>query len=283
MSSDPQSKPLAEQAPVIGWEKTTPVPDGYRFNSYLVMRNGNLYMEDLNLPQVLDNGPEIQGLEQTLPSPLELVYLPLIRRQIKHMNETFAAAIAATGYGGRFLYAYASKANAAEEVIRTTLGAGAHHEMSSTVDVSIARIMIGRGLLPPDRLVICNGFKGPGTDYSRNIIRLRDDHEQIIPVLEDLDELSPLISCGKYFDVGLRQKTYGPNETLDAMEAANSRFGMDLDTIWKAAGYIAAAPNLNLRLYHAMVGSQITDKEAFVDYLSPGIEVYAPLPWAEYF
>ena len=277
MPQETNANARADQAPITGWELETPVPNGYRFNSYLNARDGELFLEDLNLTQVLDNGPEIEGLDQTLPSPLEIVYLPLIRRQIWRMNEIFATAIAETGYDGQFLYAYASKANAAEEVVRTTLGAGAHHEMSSTVDVSIARIMIRRGLLPADRLVICNGFKTAGTDYAQNIIRLHEEHRNVIPVLEDLDELAPLISSGKSFAAGLRQKTYGPNRTAEAMEASNSRFGLNLENVWKAAEYIAAAPNLNLRLYHAMVGSQITDKDAFVDYLSPGIEVYARL------
>jgi arginine decarboxylase len=277
MSQETNSNGSAHQDPICGWEAESAVPDRHRFNSYLQVKNGELYLEDLNLAQVLDNGPEIEGLEDTLPSPLEIVYLPLIRRQIKRMNEIFAAAIEETGYDGRFLYAYASKANAAEEVVRTTLSAGAHHEMSSTVDVSIARIMIRRGLLPAERLVICNGFKAAGTDYAQNIVRLREEHPNVIPVLENLDELTPLISSNKSFEVGLRQKTYGPNLTTEEMEATNSRFGLNLANIWKAAEYISAAPNLNLRLYHAMVGSQITNKDAFVDYLRPGIETYAHL------
>jgi arginine decarboxylase len=64
---------------------------------------------------------------------------------------------------------------------------------------------------------------------------------------------------------------------MDEMEAANSRFGMHLDDIWKSADYIQAAPNLTLKLYHAMVGSQILDEEAFVEWLSPAIETYARL------
>ncbi|NCF64744.1 MAG: arginine decarboxylase [Chloroflexi bacterium] len=266
-----------ETRPVIGWEQESPVPDGHRFNSTLHVNDGRLLFDDLDLSQILANGVQIPGLERSLPSPLEIVYLPIIRRQIDKMNNIFAEAIVEVDYDGRFYYTYASKANAAEEVIRTTLGAGAHHEMSSTVDVNIARIMIRRGLLTPDRLVVCNGFKTVGTDYAQNIIRLKQEHANVLPVVEDLAELTPLIASGKPFDVGLRQKTYGPNLTEEQMEATDSRFGLNLENIWKAADYIAAAPNLNLRLYHAMVGSQILNKDAFVDYLTPGIEVYARL------
>jgi arginine decarboxylase len=262
---------------VIGWEETIPVPEGYEFNDYLQAQNGRLLIDGLDLAQLLQDYGNDQGFGQTLPSPLEVVYLPLIRRQIARMQDYFAQAKDQTAYDGRFLYAYASKANAAEEVVRTTLDAGAHHEMSSTVDVDIARIMIARGLLTPERLLICNGFKTPGSPYMDNIIRIKDDHENIIPVLEEFGELAPLIQSGKAFDVGIRQKTYGKNRTAEAMEAVNSRFGLNTEQVWKMAGYIEAAPKLQLRLYHAMVGSQMPDEASFVDYLRPGMEVYAQL------
>jgi arginine decarboxylase len=270
-------KTISLSPAMIGWEKTTPVPDGYEFNDYLKMEDNHLIMDGLDLAQLLHDYGNDQGFGQTLPSPLEIIYLPLIRRQIERMRTYFAKAREETGYNGRFLYAYASKANAAEEVVRTTLGAGAHHEMSSTIDVDISRIMITRGLLPPERLLICNGFKSAGSQYMNNIIRIKDEHENVIPVLEDLAELDPLINSGKYFDVGIRQKTYGHNRTIEAMEAVNSRFGLNTEQIWKTADYIDAAPGLKLRLYHAMVGSQMGDEAAFVDYLRPGMEVYARL------
>jgi arginine decarboxylase len=263
--------------PVIGWEKQTPVPDGHEFNEYLHAQDGHLFLKELDLAQLFLGGHRQPSPGEQFDSPLEIVYLPLIRRQIDRMRDVFAAAIDELGYEGRFYYAYASKANAAEEVIRTTLGAGAHHEMSSTVDVDIARLMINRGLLPDDRMIIANGFKPAGTDYAANLIALRRDHEHLIPVLEDLSELGPLIEAGLPFDVGLRQKSYGAHDDLEEMDHANSRFGMSVDDIWKAAEYVAAAPNLTLRLYHAMVGSQITDREAFVKWLAPAMEIYARL------
>ena len=197
--------------PVIGWEQETPVPTRHIFNDYLSARDGRLYFQDLDLAQLFTGGRQDQGLGRTLPSPLEIVYLPKIRQKIERMRRIFAAVSAEVGYAGRFHYAYASKANAAEEVVRTTLGAGAHYEMSSTVDVEIARLMIAAGRLPPERMVICNGFKPAGTDYAANIVRLKREHGNVIPVLEDLGELPPLIESGLPFDVGLRylpQKLY---------------------------------------------------------------------------
>lgn len=262
---------------VIGWEQEDPVPEGHTFNSYLTARNGRLHMAGLDLAQLFLDPAAANDVGRQFNSPLEIVYLPIIRRQIEFMRQTFAAAIAELNYPGDFYYAYASKANAAEEVVRTTLGAGAHHEMSSTVDVDIARLMSERGLLTPERLVICNGFKPAGSHYAANIVRLRNRHENVIPVLEDLEELPTFVEATEHFDVGLRQKSYGAHEDLQEMEEANSRFGMHLDDIWKAAAYIDAAPNLSLKVYHAMVGSQITDREAFVSWLKPPMEIYARL------
>jgi len=264
--------------PIVGWEQQIPVPDGHRFNSYLSAQAGRLHMDSLDLAQLFHDYGNDQGLGRTLPSPLEIVYLPIIRRQIRRMRQVFAEAIAAEGYQGQFHYAYASKANAAEEeVIRTTLGAGAHHEMSSTVDVEIARIMRARGLLPPERMVICNGFKTPGLDYAANIVRFRRQHANLIPVVEDLAELKPLVEAREHFDVGLRQKSYGPHADEQEMDTYNSRFGMAIEDIRRAADYVAAAPNLSLKMYHAMVGSQILDEEAFVEWLTPPMHLYARL------
>lgn len=262
---------------IIGWEQETPVPHGYEFNDYLLVKNGRLYLDGLDLTQLFQGDSQDQGVGRTLPSPLEIVYLPLIRHRITFMNQVFAQAIQEVGYNGRFHYTYASKANAAEEVIRTTLGAGAHHEMSSSVDVDIARLMVKNGRLSPDRMVICNGFKPVGSRYSQGILQLKQHHANLIPVLEDLSEVAPFITSDLPFEMGLRQKSYGHHHNTAEMEAANSRFGLDTPTLWKTADYIAAAPNLTLKLYHCMVGSQITDAKDFVNRLKPGMEIYAQL------
>lgn len=144
--------------PVIGWEQETPVSD-HVFNAWLSARAGRLYFDDLDLAQLFVGGRQDQGLGKTLPSPLEIVYLPIIRQKIERMQRIFAEVSAQVGYTGRFYYAYASKANAAEEVVRTALDAGAHYETSSAVDVEIARLMIAADHLPPERMVIHNGFR----------------------------------------------------------------------------------------------------------------------------
>src|SRR5687767_7926858 len=135
--------------PITGWESEAPVPDGHTFNDYLSVHNGRLHFEELDLASLFLDPQATPQPGQPFGSPLELAYLPTIRQTIDQMLHVFKQAIAATDYPGRFHLAYASTANAAEEVVRTTLSSGAQHKMSSAVDVEIALQMLQRHLLPP--------------------------------------------------------------------------------------------------------------------------------------
>ncbi|RPI29985.1 MAG: arginine decarboxylase, partial [Chloroflexota bacterium] len=221
------------------------------------------------------DGPRTTG--QALSGPWEIVYLPFVRRKIDRLRRAFAEEITATGYAGRFHYAYPTKANAAEEVVRATLDAGAHVEISSDLDIAIVDLMLRSGVLLPEHWVIVNGFKLPGMRYTENMLRLKQPGANVIPILDDLAELPPLIESGLPFEVGIRQKSYGHHHTQAEMDAANSRFGMQVEDVFKAAELIASAPNLRLRIYHGMVGSQIVEEEDFVRWLTPPIEVYTRL------
>ncbi len=264
--------------PIIGWERETPVLSGHQFNEFLACRDGQLYFENIPLVEFFDTGH--RDSVSTIPrldSPLEVVYLPKIRHKIEKLKRIFAQVIADIGYAGQFHYAYASKANAAEEVIRTTLGTGAHHEMSSKVDVDIARLMKKMGRIPDDRMILANGFKPNNLGYANSLLALKNEHENLIPVIEDVVELTPFLNSSLTFEMGLRQKSYGDYVTEGDMEQMNSRFGMNLAQVQEAAEIIATASNLSLKLYHAMIGSQITDPARFVARLRPAIEIYARL------
>lgn len=261
--------------PIIGWESSQPVPNGYQFTDYLQAQNGRLHFHGLDLVSFFTSARNPLGVHIT--NSLELSYLPKIEEKIKMMRRIVGHVQAELGYGGEFHYAYATKANPAEEVIRTTLAAGAHHEMSSSVDVQIALLMIERGLLPADRFIIANGFKAPGSAYSQNLLKLRRHHSKLIPVLEDSAEIGPLADSRYTIDVGLRLKSYSDQPEKIAQGEVDSRFGQTPAELRRTAQQIAQTPNLRLKMLHAMVGGQLTDKEAFVNCLRPAVELYAQL------
>ena len=252
----------------IGWHRVDPVPEKHQFSEFLQMRNGKLFLDGLDLASILTEG--VAG--DQFSSPLEIVYLPIIREKISHLKHAFQQAIDQTGYGGEFIYTYASKANAAEEVIRTILETGVNYELSSWIDVAIVQRMRANNILSDDKLIICNGFKPPNTPYAEKIIELQKHRGNVIPVIEDQVEISSFARSGIDFNVGLRLKSYGSHQDIQAMEQANSRFGMEFQAVKEAADQIKQAPNLTLKLFHAMVGSQIIDEERFVTWLKPAIE-----------
>lgn len=263
--------------PIIGWQRTDPPPDGHRFAPHLRQVGGRLQWEGLDLASLYESGPvkALDGaVEGPLPSPLEIAYLPRITERIHTLQRHFDDARAEAGYRGDFLYCYASKANTAEEIVRTTLRAGAHHEMSSHVDVEIARLMVERGHLPRGRWILANGFKPAGSSYSEALLDFARTGAHVLPVFDDLNELEPFLSAGLPVSVGLRQKTYGQHKQ-DGVEPLDSRFGLDSADLEEAAREIAWSPHLTLRMHHAMLGSQITDPGDYARGLEPGLEQWA--------
>ena len=131
------------------------------FNDYLSVHiDGRFHMDGLDLAQPIPwrgQGQSPLGKADAQPTGDRLLadHPPPDRAPC---GEIFAEVRAELGYPGQFHYAYASKANAAEEVIRTTLATGAHHEMSSTVDVEIARLDGRAG--PVDRPIATSSAMG---------------------------------------------------------------------------------------------------------------------------
>ena len=253
-----------------------PYREGDTFGEDLVVHEGRLFFQNVDLVGLMTN--RLPGHQRPLSSPLEVVFLPKITTQIKTMQRWFAEVSEAESYPASFEYAYASKANSEEEVTRTALEAGAHYETSSAADVAIVQHLLARGIMPPDRLCINNGFKLPGSDYSQKIIELRaTGYENIIPVIDTIDEVDALIDSGLTFKVGLRQKIDQFARDIDGIARSDIRFGMGSSAMRAAAQKIAEAPNLTLVMYHAMQSDVSTDPDGWLNGFQASMKVYAAL------
>ncbi|MDW8148665.1 MAG: hypothetical protein RMJ48_20510 [Roseiflexaceae bacterium] len=93
-------------------------PEG-QINDFISRRGDRLLLAD----QI-----DLNAMVARYGAPLEVVYCPQITVQIERMREWAETARARSGYAGGFIYAYATKANFAEEVVRTALNSGAHYE-----------------------------------------------------------------------------------------------------------------------------------------------------------
>ncbi len=214
----------------------------------------------------------LNELARSYGAPLEVVYTPQITTQVRRMYAWAEQARSRSEYPGRFLYAYATKANFAAEAVQTALQAGVHYETSAAADVIIAHSLFRQGLLPADRLICCNGSKEP--NYRDAIVALRRDGcQNVVPVLDDLDELEALLATPDPLRFGVRERAAG---NRDGRHPGNDRFGLTAAEIEQAAERIGASRH-ELLVYHAMVGSQVEDEAHFLATLRASVEGYCRL------
>jgi arginine decarboxylase len=197
---------------------------------------------------------------------------PQITRQVQRMHAWARRARLETGYQGEFVYAYATKANFSAEVVQTALAAGAHYETSSAADIEIAGYLWREGILPPERLILCNGSKEPA--YLASILRLRQEGcTQLLPILDDLEEWATLRRSDQSLWFGVRERAAG---TRRGSSPGNDRFGLTAAEIDEVANSLHGSPH-QLVLYHAMIGSQIEDEDAFLAALHASVAAYCAL------
>lgn len=234
------------------------VGDEGSLNEFISRRDGRLLFANVDLGAlVAEHG-----------APLEIAFCPLITEQVERMQAWAADAQASTAYAGGFLYAYATKANFSEEVVRTALKAGAHYETSSVADVRIATDLWRRGALSREGYVFCNGSKED--DYIRAILKLRlAGNADVVPVLDDLDEWDAYRGCSAPMGIGVRAREY-------AKCSGGDRFGLLPDEIDEVVTSLAGSAH-KLVLYHAMVGSQLEDQDAWLEKLVQAVEAYCEL------
>lgn len=220
------------------------------------------------------NTIDLSALAERYGAPLEIAYMPLVTAQIDRMNGYAAAAQAHTHYNGAFLYAYATKANFAEEVVRTALNAGAQYETSSAADVVIAHHLWRQGVLPENRYIFCNGSKEQ--NYIDVIINLREaGFHKLVPILDDMAELdSYLALCTQPLLLGVRERHAA--EHVDQSHFGGERFGLTQTEIAQVARRLEGTPH-QLVVYHAMVGSQLENMDGWMSRLARSAENYSRL------
>lgn len=232
---------------------------------FISRRDGRLLLAD----QV-----DLSALAVRYGVPLEISYCPLITTQVERMHDWFEGARQRTGFAGAFLYAYATKANFAEEVVRTALDAGAHYETSAAADVVIAHYLWRQNILPSDRYIFCNGSKED--TYINAIIALREaGNVQVVPILDDLQELETFLSrCKTPLLFGVRERHAA--EQVNPSHPGGERFGLTPEEIETVVSRLAGTPH-RLIVYHAMVGSQIEDSDSWMERLTDSATAYCNL------
>ncbi len=212
------------------------VPDG--FDVY----NGCLYHHGIDLFSIAQRPLYVQGRIEMPVTPMNIRRLPTLRDNFKQLYSWFDTARSLLDFPGTLEVAYASKANPSEPVARTLLQAGAAYECSSNTDVEIVRHAATAGWLDHNRTIVSNGFKV--RTYTQNLIRLRaEGFKRVLPVFDDVDEITDFAESELPFEVGVRSRTDSN---------AVNRFGLSDEELIFAAQQIMATSNLRLTTFHAM-------------------------------
>jgi arginine decarboxylase len=204
--------------------------------------HGKLHYHGIDLMSLLEDGVFVRETLEQPTTPLYVRRLESLRENFHALHHWFNVAKAELGYPGELLVAYASKANPSEPVVRTLLNEGAAYECSSSFDVDIVRHAHRQGWIDHTRPILSNGFKIPA--YAENLVKLRrEGFTRLMPIIDDLDEITPFANSGLSFEVGVR--------ALTDMHEVN-RFGLSPEQLEVAVERIQAAGNLTLTMFHAM-------------------------------
>ena len=139
------------------------------------------------------HGIDLMRLINEYGTPLKFNYLPQISNNIQRAKGWFREAINNLGYSGKYHYSYCTKSNHFSFVLDEVMKNDVHIETSSAFDIDIVLKLIEEGKFEKGKFVICNGYK-PKL-YLDNMVKLMNlDHVQVIPVVDNTDELNQLLS-----------------------------------------------------------------------------------------
>ena len=206
-------------------------------------------------------------------TPLRITYLPKIGEKIDQARACFAKAFREHGYQGSYEYFYCTKSNHFSYVIDQVTAKGVSLETSSAYDIGIIELLLERGKLGRDATILCNGYKDER--YIRNIGRLKNSGINVIPIIDNLNELAQLDEVIKGpCDIGIRIAA----EEAPKFEFYTSRLGVGYkDIIPFYMRNISKQRKFRLKLMHFFINTGITDSAYYWNELGKCVNVYCDL------
>lgn len=224
---------------------------------------GKLVVNVANAPGVavplvdLIDGMRERGKEM----PVLLRIRNLLDNQIRLINESFARAIAETGYQGSYRGVFPIKVNQQAQVIKDVVHFGKRYQHGLEAG-SKAELMIALSMLSePGPLIVCNGYKDREfVELGLGMLKLGF---KVIFVIETPAELPIIVASSETMGIrpliGVRTKLFSTvsghwNET----SGDRSMFGLNATQLVKVIDQLKAVAMLDcLQFLHYHLGSQI--------------------------
>jgi len=206
-------------------------------------------------------------------TPLKITYLPKISSQIQKAKIMFKVAMAKADYKGDYTYCYCTKSSHFSFIMEEVLKNDVHLETSSHYDMEILRELYGKGLVDKNKFIVCNGFKREG--YMQNIVKFANDGFNIVPILDNTNELSYYDKHAKSpMKIGLRIAS----EEEPNFEFYTSRLGIRYKDIVPFYQYkIKGNKKFQVKMLHFFINTGIRDTVYYWSELSKCLSVYCEL------
>ncbi|TAE01120.1 MAG: arginine decarboxylase [Bacteroidetes bacterium] len=219
------------------------------------------------------NDVPLMALAEKYGTPLKISYLPKISQQIQKAQQLFANALLKNKYEGTYTYCYCTKSSHFKFILDEVLKNNVQLETSSAYDLAIVRKLYENGEITKDHYILSNGFKKP--TYTQNIVNLLNDgFHNLIPILDNMNELSAYDSVEGSFQIGLRVAT----DEKPEFSFYTSRLGIrynDINDFYKDK--IKDHPKAKLKMLHFFINSGVKDTAYYWSELNRFIYKYCEL------
>jgi len=228
------------------------------------MENGDLGLVNPERPN--DTPASLPDLlhklhERGVHTPVLVRVGAFLRRQLEHLNQAFASAIATSGYQGSYRGVFPIKVNQQAEVIDRIVDYGRPFQFGLEAGSKPELILALSRDLPKGALLICNGIKD--AEFIRLGILARKAGINCVLVIESPGEADTVIAEAKRLGekpaLGVRIKlTRRVTGNWADSSGDRSTFGLTTKEVVDLVDKLRAADMLDcLVLQHAHLGSQV--------------------------
>ncbi len=252
-------QPLTAPHTVFGIEK-------WGKDMIVVLENGEVGLKNPLVPEA--PAVSLPGILRDLDDrgvhmPLVLRVSSYLENEIRHLNESFRAAIARTGYKGTYRGVFPIKVNQQAQVVDRIVAFGQDYDYGLEAGSKPELVIALAHRLAKNALIICNGIKD--AEFIRLAILSRQLGFNTVIVLESPKEAETVIQVHKELGIdpiiGVRVKlTNQISGKWEESSGDRSAFGMNTDQLMAVVDKLRDAGLLHcLKLQHSHLGSQVAD------------------------
>lgn len=237
---------------------------------FLEIKNNKLFIENI----------DVELLIREYGSPLAIAFVDIIERRINELKKTFNAKIRDYNFGGKYHYAYATKANYFSEVVYTASKHADMLEFSSEYDIDLLLKMLELGKFDCSKSIICNGFLND--NYFSKIKKISSYGIKVFVVIDDeikydllkKYDLKNIEICLRY---NCQKQSRMSKNNYDNFHLDENRFGLTLEQLESLLQKISIENKYNCSMILFHFGGEINNLKNYLMAFETVCDLFANL------